>query len=136
MRQVAVANRGTRLLARTALLITSMAAVAAIACGDDSDRARSTSTATSELRPLPSPVAFRQEPEGVTLADPAFEPLPGARADFGRLGGAVYQIEVPDNWNGRLVLEMHGFEELRPEASVSAPDIRTYLILHGYAWGA
>jgi pimeloyl-ACP methyl ester carboxylesterase len=81
-------------------------------------------------------VAFRQEPEGVTLADPSFEALPGARADFGRLGGAVYQIEVPDNWNGRLVLEMHGFEELRPEASVSPPDLRTYLILHGYAWGA
>ncbi len=81
-------------------------------------------------------MAFRQEPEGVTLADPAFEALAGARADFGRLGGAVYQIEIPDDWNGRLVLEMHGFEELRPEASVSPPDLRTYLILHGYAWGA
>ena len=43
-------------------------------------------------RPIPSPVAFRQEPEGVALGDPAFEALPGARADFGRLGGVVYQI--------------------------------------------
>ena len=87
-------------------------------------------------RPVPAPVAFRQEPEGVTLGDPAFEALPGARADFGRLGGAVYQIEVPEKWNRRLVLFMHGWEELRPEAHVSAPDIRTDLILHGYAWGA
>src|SRR5881409_3904389 len=31
-------------------------------------------------RPVPAPVAFRQEPEGVTLGDPAFEALPGARA--------------------------------------------------------
>ena len=52
----------------------------------------------------------------MALADPAFEPLPGAQAEFGTLGGAVYQIEVPDDWNGRLLLWMHGFEELEPEA--------------------
>jgi pimeloyl-ACP methyl ester carboxylesterase len=87
-------------------------------------------------RPIPPPVAVRQEPEGVMLEDPAFEALPGARADFGRLGGSVYQIEVPEKWNGRLVLAMHGYGELGPEARVTWPDIRTYLILHGYAWGA
>ena len=59
------------------------------------------------------------EPEGVTLGDPAFEPLPGARADFGRLGGSVYQIEVPARWNGRLVLFMHGFGELGPDRAGS-----------------
>ena len=72
----------------------------------------------------------------MTLADPAFEPLPGARADFGRLGGAVYQLEMPEKWNGELVLWMHGFEDFRPEAGISAPDIRAYLIAQGYAWGA
>jgi hypothetical protein len=85
---------------------------------------------------LPPPVDVRQEPDGVTLEDPAFEALPGARADFGRLGGSVYQIEVPDRWNGRLVLFMHGFGELRPEAGVTPPAIRRYLIGQGYAWGA
>ena len=65
-------------------------------------------------RPLPPPVQVRPEPEGVTLGDPAFRPLPGARADFGRLGGSVYQIEMPAHWNGRLVLFMHGYGELRP----------------------
>jgi pimeloyl-ACP methyl ester carboxylesterase len=87
-------------------------------------------------QPLPAPVEVRSEPEGVTLEDPAFEPLPGARADFGRLGGSVYQIEVPDDWNGRLVLEMHGYGELAPEARVAPPDFRRYLIGHGIAWGA
>jgi hypothetical protein len=87
-------------------------------------------------RPLPPPVMVRPEPDGVTLADPAFKALPGARADFGRLGGAVYQIEVPDRWNGRLLLFMHGFEEFASEAHVSAPDERRYLIAQGYAWGA
>ena len=91
------------------------------------------STAPPEL---PPPVQVRPEPEGVALADPAFEPLPGARADFGRLGGAVYQIEMPRRWNGRLVLFMHGFEEFGPEVGVTAPDFRSYLIAQGYAWGA
>ena len=69
---------------------------------------------------LPSPVDVLQEPDGVTLGDPSFEALPGARADFGRLGGSVYQIEIPDRWNGRLVLFMHGYGELAPTADVSA----------------
>ena len=87
-------------------------------------------------RPLPQPVEVRPEPEGATLGDPAFEPALGARADFGRLGGAVYQIEVPKNWNRKLVLFMHGFEDLRPEAEVGPPDFRRYLIAQGFAWGA
>jgi pimeloyl-ACP methyl ester carboxylesterase len=90
----------------------------------------------SRERPLPAPVAVRSEPEGVTLADPAFEPLPGARAEFGRLGGAVYQIEIPDEWNGRLVMWMHGFGEFEPEANVAPPDFRRYLVANGYAWAA
>ena len=72
----------------------------------------------------------------MTLEDPKFEPLPGARADFGRLGGTVYQIEMPEKWNGRLVMEMHGFGEFAPEVSASPPDFRRYLIAQGIAWGA
>ena len=85
---------------------------------------------------LPPPVQVRQEPEGVTLDDPSFEAMPGARADYGRLGGTVYQIEVPDRWNGRLVLHMHGYGELATSTGVSPPGIRRWLIGHGYAWGA
>src|SRR5918994_7379106 len=85
---------------------------------------------------LPPPVQVRPEPEGVTLGDPSFEPLLGAHADFGRLGGAVYQLEVPADWNGDLVLFMHGYEELASTAGVSPPGYRRYLIGQGYAWGA
>ncbi len=48
----------------------------------------------------------------------------------------MYQLEVPERWNGRLVLWMHGFEEFDPEASVGPPDMRAYLIAQGYAWGS
>jgi len=125
----------TVLAIRIAALLAALVCVAATACGGDGGSA-SKPDATGTPRPIPSPVSVRQEPEGVTLGDPAFQALPGARADFGRLGGAVYQIEMPNNWNGRLLLFMHGYGELRPEANVSPPGIRTYLIAHGYAWGA
>lgn len=128
MPKIAMARGATRLLARVALLGVAITAATATGCGS--------SASPAATKPIPSPVTVRQEPEGVTLGDPAFEALAGARADYGRLGGTVYQIEMPDDWNGRLVLFMHGFEELRPQAGVSPPGIRTYLIEHGYAWGA
>jgi pimeloyl-ACP methyl ester carboxylesterase len=110
--------------------------VAAFACsGDDKSAKPGVSTNTSS-RPLPPRVQVRERPQGVSLSDPTFDALPGARADFGRLGGAVYEAEVPTRWNGRLVLFMHGFEELGPEAHVTAPDIRRYLVDRGFAWGA
>ena len=121
-----------RRVACTVVMVTLMVASA---CTGDDKPARS-ATASTTPRPLPPPVQVRADPEGITLGDPAFVPLPGARADFGRLGGAVYQIEVPAHWNRRLVLYMHGYEELGPEAKVTAPDIRRYLIGKGYAWGA
>ncbi|HEU0023304.1 MAG TPA: hypothetical protein VFQ12_01645, partial [Thermoleophilaceae bacterium] len=93
-------------------------------------------TAGAGEDPLPPPVQVRPEPEGVTLGDPSFEPLRGARADFGRLAGSVYQIEMPARWNGRLVVFMHGYGELLPVADVAPPDIRRYLIGRGFAWGA
>jgi pimeloyl-ACP methyl ester carboxylesterase len=43
-----------------------------------------------------------------TLEDPAFEPLPGARAFFGYADGAAYRIEIPDDWNGTLLLWARG----------------------------
>jgi pimeloyl-ACP methyl ester carboxylesterase len=116
-------------------MATSLALLALAACTDDG-RSSPTADAARPAGSLPRPVEVRQEPEGVTLADPAFDPLPGAEADFGRLGGAVYQLEVPEKWNRKLVLWMHGFEDFGTEAGVSAPDIRAYLIAQGYAWGA
>jgi pimeloyl-ACP methyl ester carboxylesterase len=113
-----------------AVLVATLAAASAILPGSH----RAAADAVTGERPLPPPVDIRPEPE-VALEDPAFEALPGARADFGRLGGTVYQIEVPDDWNGRLVMDMHGYGELGPETGTAPPDFRRYLVSHGIAWG-
>lgn len=87
-------------------------------------------------RPLPVPIPVTNLVPGAVLSDPTFTALPGARVRYGTLGGATYQIEVPDRWNGRLVMWMHGFEELAPVAHTGPPDFRRYLIAHGFAWAA
>src|SRR5437867_1786715 len=114
---------------RLAGVLLLLSLVAASACTDDTKKtSRDAPTTSSAQRPLPPRVRVPARPQGVTLGDPAFEALRGARADFGRLGGTVYEIEMPTHWNGRLVLFMHGFEEVGAEAHVTAPDIRRYLI--------
>lgn len=118
------------------VLATLMASSALVVDGGTASASAASASTSAGARGLPPPVRVRPEPEGVALGNPSFQPLAGARADFGRLGGAVYQIEVPRNWNGRLLLFMHGFGEYRPEALVSPPLARRYLIGQGFAWGA
>ena len=55
---------------------------------------------------------------------------------WGVHGGAGYRIEVPENWNGDLVLYAHGFRGAGLELTVSNPPFRAYLIQHGFAWAA
>lgn len=70
----------------------------------------------------------------------AFDPLPGAKAFFGRYDGGLYRIEIPEHWNGELMLSAHGFvNNAGPQGSrlrVGAPGIREHLIQEGFAWAA
>ena len=82
--------------------------------------------------------------DGCSIADPAFDPLPGARAVFGIADGAAYRIEVPDNWNGTLVLWGHGFQGLN-DAGTGFTNVlgfgqampgRELFVPSGVAWAA
>ncbi|MEP0201472.1 MAG: hypothetical protein ABJ084_16305 [Halioglobus sp.] len=65
-----------------------------------------------------------------------FDALPGATAYFGVHARAGYRIEVPDDWNGKLVVWAHGFRGDGPELTVDNHPLRTALIPAGYAWAA
>ena len=54
----------------------------------------------------------------------------------GVLNGAAYRVEVPPNWNGKLVMYAHGYAGTGAALGVSNPSIRRYLIQNGYAWAA
>ena len=85
-------------------------------------------------------VAQTPRPEYV-IQDPAFEALEGATAYFGTqtVDGeeSGYRVEVPDDWNGDLVLYSHGFvSPASPDLVVENPPLREYFISQGYAWAA
>ena len=80
---------------------------------------------------------------GCQLVDPAFDPLEGATAHFGVLDGAAYRIEIPDDWNGTLILWAHGFSGLNdagtgfdPLLSFGQLDIVRVLVSSGLAWAS
>ncbi len=81
-------------------------------------------------------------PDSETAADggPGFAALAGATVETdrwaGMLGDSAYRIEVPENWNGRLVMYAHGYAGEGPDLRITTPPIRRHLIENGYAWAA
>lgn len=65
-----------------------------------------------------------------------FDALPGATAYWGVHARAGYRVEVPDNWNGDLVIWAHGFRGTGLELTVDNHPLRELLIALGYAWAA
>ena len=79
--------------------------------------------------------------DGYELEDPDFAPIDGARADFGEIEGTGYRIELPEQWNGELVLWAHGFRGLNDEGTgfsrrLTFDEIpaRDVIIGQGYGW--
>ncbi len=89
-------------------------------------------------KPGINPVACPQQ--DWQFGDPAFEALPGAKAYAGRYDGGLYRVEIPDTWNGELVLYAHGFVgnggENGSNLRVGNHPIREHLIAGGFAWAA
>ncbi len=85
-----------------------------------------------------------------TTAATTFAAMPAAPSDrvamdstsrwAGVLGqgadAAAYQIEVPAQWNGMLVMYAHGYRGTGAALTVNPPQIRRHLIQQGYAWAA
>ena len=65
-----------------------------------------------------------------------FAALPGATTHWGVHTGAGFRAEVPDNWNGDLVVWAHGFRGTGLELTVDNHPLRQLLIALGYAWAA
>ena len=67
-----------------------------------------------------------------------FAALPGVPTTryWGIQNGAGYRIEVPQNWNHRLVMWAHGFRGSGLELTVDNHPLRAFLAANGYAWAA
>lgn len=124
-----------------AVIIALLGVLAAGCAGDGSPAARQAALvpeAGEAPHPTRTPIELSVTPELTehTAADPAFEALPGARAVWGEYEGGIYQIEVPDEWNGDVVYYTHGFRGYTTILSVNAPSLREDFIRQGYAWAA
>ena len=93
------------------------------------------------VTPVPCPDQRWEE------TDATFTALPGAKAFFGHYDGGAYRIEIPDTWNGELVLWAHGYvanagaqgARLRvgvPGVGQGGSPLRQHLIDGGFAWAA
>ncbi len=63
-------------------------------------------------------------------------PMSSSSRWAGVLKGSAYMVEVPANWNGKLVMFAHGYAGTGATLSVAPPAIRRHLIQTGYAWAA
>mgnify|MGYP005837220075 CR=1 FL=1 len=135
------------------LVLPVLLVAAVIACSSPANTPPSpgpstpTAGATASAAPPPTPTTApppSYRPLGTsagittTAADPAFEPVAGARASYGILDRAAYRIEIPENWNGELILYAHGFAGFGTQVAVENPPraLREYLIANGFAWAA
>lgn len=118
----------------TPLRATLLAAVAALvltACGGRDD---------DNNNNQPEPLRAQDARTFTPAPDTTFTALPRSTvvADrwTGVLDGAAYRIEVPQNWNGKLVMWTHGYAGTGPALTVGTPIMRRYLLDNGYAWAA
>ncbi|HEB91164.1 MAG TPA: alpha/beta hydrolase [Deltaproteobacteria bacterium] len=67
-----------------------------------------------------------------------FDELPGlpSTREWGIDHGAGFRIEVPDDWNGDLIMYTHGFRGEGAELTVDNPPLRAYYLSRGFAWAA
>lgn len=67
-----------------------------------------------------------------------FGAIPGIETEraWGVHNNAGYRIEVPTNWNGRLVIWAHGYRGTGLELTVDDHPLRPFLVANGYAWAA
>ncbi len=127
-------GRLTHRIAQTGIALAAVSLIAA--CGGSDD-------------PAPIPEETRAQDTRSFTADATvttFAAMPAAAGDVtdmattsrwaGVLGGAAYRVEVPANWNGKLVMYAHGYAGTGAALGVGPPSIRRYLVQNGYAWAS
>jgi pimeloyl-ACP methyl ester carboxylesterase len=126
-------------LVRPALLILAVAGFLLVACGEGEDEVAPVATSESPVAVATATaqqLAVTPVEQTYTVSDPSFEALPRAHALFGEYEGGGYRIEVPNDWNGDLVMWAHGFRGFSTTLTPDMPPIRQHLVDEGFAWAA
>ncbi|WP_292935888.1 alpha/beta hydrolase [Noviherbaspirillum sp.] len=123
-------------LRAVALALGSAFWLAGCGGGNDAEEARAQDTRSFTAPNFVTAPDYEADTSGAA----SFKALAGTTVQTDRwtgvLNGAGYRIEVPRNWNGRLVMYAHGYVGTVPQLAITTPSIRRYLIENGYAWAA
>ncbi len=106
--------------------------LALFGCGSDNETTPATDTKDSAR--LQDSRTYTINPASLSLS-----PIANTATDIwsGVMdNGAGYLVEVPENWNGALVMYAHGYKGTGDELSVDAPALRKWLIDNNFAWAA
>lgn len=122
-------------------LIAGSAMWLAACGGSDSPAVVAEETRAQDTRTFTVPnFAAASDYEAGAGGSASFKALTGSAVETdrwtGTLNGAGYRIEVPKNWNGKLVMYAHGYVGAVPQLAITTPSIRRHLIENGYAWAA
>lgn len=123
-------------------VLAAITAAVLTACGgggDDAPEAEETRAHDARASFVAVPANAYPDFEAGANGRASFTALAGTDTDrwTGTLGGAAYRVEVPRNWNGKLVMYAHGYAGTGDNLAVQTPSaLRRYLIDNGYAWAA
>ncbi len=113
---------------------TAIALLVISVCATAVESRRPSFAQAAQFTPVPC------ENKAWTKADRPFNALTGAKAFSGEYSGGLYHIEIPDNWNGELVLWAHGYVPSDGAnglvLAASNVPLRQYLIPNGFAWAS
>jgi hypothetical protein len=133
---------------RRCRLMVLLSVAAAVAFFGPAPSAGPAGAAAPTFTPVPCPVM------SWVNSEPAFTALPNAQAYFGTYNGGLYRMEIPNNWNGDLILAAHGYTTTAgPTGNVLQvgydspqftatfapgldPSLRSHMIDGGFAWAA
>ena len=98
--------------------------------------------AIASVMPVGGPAAAEPPPDyeiddaqvAATIA--AVERATGQEVLSGKIAGAAWIAQIPDDWNGDLVIWAHGYRGEGTALTVDAPPRFQWLTDNGYAWGA
>ncbi len=89
------------------------------------------STTSAHHRPI---YVIDQEQVDAEVAE--VEAATGQPVLSGEIRGAAWIAQIPDDWNGDLVVYAHGYRGEGPDLTVDAPPEYEFLTEQGYAWAA
>jgi len=111
--------------------LIAVAAAAAVGVG-----LTPSATSAQDQPPQPEQPIYEIDHEQVAAEIAAVQEATGQPVLSGEIDGAAWIGQIPDDWNGDLVIYAHGYRGEGTDLTVDAAPEFEFLVAEGYAWAA